>query len=267
LAHPFVLKNPGEISSCRTGTFLARISRHPESFKDMKTSNQAFTRIELLFCALGVGLLLIPAISLLASNKSESERVVCFNNLRQIGRAFNVWANDHDESYPWKVDQTEGGLLHSPLAKLLWFQFDVVSNQLGSPNILVCPSDLQTPAIADNWGNGPGGLARTGNQNNALSYFLALHASPYAGTSLLSGDRNLIPSANNVSCSFLPVSVCSQLAPYDPGVRWTNSVHGTIGHLLFTDGAVQFSTTPELQALLIRNRVSDNNSGVHYLGK
>src|SRR5437764_646909 len=97
----------------------------------MKNRDQAFARIELLFCVLGVGLLLIPAISLLASNKPESERIVCFNNLRQIGRAFNIWANDHGERYPWRVDWSEeGGTFHHPLGANVWFQFDAISNQL-----------------------------------------------------------------------------------------------------------------------------------------
>jgi len=69
----------------------------------MKKTDLAFTRIELLFCLLGAALLVLPAISLLASNKSESQRVICFNNLRQIGRAFQQWANDHNEKFPWQV--------------------------------------------------------------------------------------------------------------------------------------------------------------------
>src|ERR1700704_3507328 len=109
----------------------------------MKKTDLAFTRIELLFCLLGAALLVLPAISLLASNKSESQRVICFNNLRQIGRAFQQWANDHNEKFPWQVPPppTDGGTMQHPLAQNTWWQFAAISNQLGSPEVLACPSD------------------------------------------------------------------------------------------------------------------------------
>src|SRR4051794_31545831 len=101
----------------------------------MKINNHAFTRIELFFCAAAITLILIPALSVLASNKSDSQRIVCLNNLRQIGRAFQVWASDNGNANPWRVPPPDGTKGH-PLLGNLWYQFAVISNQLGSPKLL-----------------------------------------------------------------------------------------------------------------------------------
>src|ERR1043165_8711614 len=92
----------------------------------MKRTNHAFTRLELLFAIIAFGLVLLPAISLLASSASGSQRVVCFNNLRQIGRAFQTWAGDHNDSFHWQLPIREGGTYPNstfPVQNLLWHQF------------------------------------------------------------------------------------------------------------------------------------------------
>src|SRR5258706_4086701 len=139
----------------------------------MKKTDLAFTRIELLFCLLGAALLIVPAISLLASNKSESQRIICFNNLRQVGHAFQVWASEHNEMLPWQVPPADGGTDGHPLGANLWFQFTTISNQLGTPRTLVCPANPLTTKAAKTWGNEPGGgFLSPVYRNNAVSYFI-----------------------------------------------------------------------------------------------
>src|SRR3954451_2531699 len=116
---------------------------------NMKRNNHAFTRVELVFCAAAVALLLIPALSVLASNKSDSQRMICFNNLRHIGRAFETWASDHGDANPWRVRPEDGGLYSHTLVGELWYEFGVMSNQLASPKVLVCPADAPTKKVAD----------------------------------------------------------------------------------------------------------------------
>jgi len=193
----------------------------------MKTRHQGFTRIELLFIAGGLGLLSVSAVSIFGHNQSDAQRVVCSNNLRQIGRAYQSWANDHGDLYPWRVSyQTDGGTGQHPLGVNTWFQFLALSNYLATPRFLVCPADALTLKSADNWSFGAGGLATTLYRDNAVSYIVALHARPYTAASLLSGDRNIRYTQNAVSCSFLPQSVCRTLGAFDSILAWTNSIHG-----------------------------------------
>jgi hypothetical protein len=232
----------------------------------MKARIQGFTRLELLFVALGVAIVALPAVSLLASNKSESQRVVCFNNLRQIGRGFLAWSSDHGERFPFPIDWQNGGTRGHPLAGNLWFQFAWVSNHIASPKVLACPADQSNSAIADTWDYKPGGLPYPGYQNGALSYFMGLHAQPYNGQLILSGDRNIRASAYNSGCGFLAAPLATVLFPDDTSIGWTNAIHGTAGHLLLSDGSVSFANSVELQRAC-RQGNNDNGETVHLLSR
>src|SRR5688572_9748527 len=106
---------------------------------------QAFTRIELLAICAALGLLALLVAPTVASNKTDSERLVCFNNLRLIGRAVQMWAGDHNQQPPWRTLVADGGLLPNPGDPIrpgnAWFDFAFLSNQLVTPRILACPSD------------------------------------------------------------------------------------------------------------------------------
>jgi len=56
----------------------------------MRNTTKAFTRIDLLALCLAVALLALIVAPALATNKSDSERLVCFNNLRLIGRGVQI---------------------------------------------------------------------------------------------------------------------------------------------------------------------------------
>jgi len=233
----------------------------------MKTYTKGFTRLELLFVLLAIAIVAFPAVSLLASNKPGSQRAVCFNNLRQIGRGFLMWASDHGDRFPFATEWQAGGALGHPLAGNTWFQFNLISAYLDSPRFLVCPADLETSKVADSWGAQPNGFLNAEYRNNALSYFIALHGQPYSGRSILSGDRNIQASGLS-SCSLLPGGeLCQQLTPGDSTVQWTNAIHGAVGHLLFADGSIHFVNSSNLQKAVRNDEDDDNGSGVHLLSK
>lgn len=61
--------------------------------------------------------------------KDRAERIRCVNNLKQIGLAMRVWSLDNQDAYPpnWQV----------------------MSNELSTPKILVCPSDTARTEARD----------------------------------------------------------------------------------------------------------------------
>ena len=66
-------------------------------------SEKAFTRLELVVVLAVLSLLAAVTWPALAVSAGRSERVTCINNLRQIGRAFQMWGNDHGGQRPWRV--------------------------------------------------------------------------------------------------------------------------------------------------------------------
>jgi serine/threonine protein kinase len=82
----------------------------------------------------------------------QIQHIICTNNLKQISFSFRTWAIDHDEAFPFNVPRARGGTLElssrgadgfeqNPAPHLL-----VVSNELGTTHILVCPADASKVA-------------------------------------------------------------------------------------------------------------------------
>jgi hypothetical protein len=71
----------------------------------------------------------------------------CFNNLQQIGLAFRTWAIDNNGQFPFNVSTNAGGTMEYCARGADGFDsnaalhFQVMSNELSTPRILVCPKD------------------------------------------------------------------------------------------------------------------------------
>ena len=93
--------------------------------------------------------LLLPAVS---RAKERAQRINCTNNMKQIGLSFRTWAIDHNDQYPFNVGSDAGGTLEliSPDAdgydRNSVSHFLVMSNELSTPKILVCPRDTAKQA-------------------------------------------------------------------------------------------------------------------------
>jgi hypothetical protein len=199
----------------------------------------AFTRLELFLAAGAMSLIALLALPTLAGNRTRSERLVCVNNLRQIGIALQVWGDSHDDEKPWRVTPLNGGTSGHALAANAWFHFVVASNELGSPKVLVCPSDAGTrTAIA--WTSQQGGFLNPQYRANALSYFVAGHADFAHPSTWVSGDGNLSGFTYGQGCGLLGVSTAAAaITPrVSPTTQWTSTIHNAEGNLLLNSGQV-----------------------------
>jgi len=114
--------------------------------------------IALLICFLLVfpvailAAMLLPA---LAAAKHKAQMISSVNNLKEIGLAFRIWEGDHNNQSPFNVSQPQGGVKEScatdgngieenPVAV-----FMVMSNELATTKILVCPNDPAKQAATD----------------------------------------------------------------------------------------------------------------------
>jgi len=185
--------------------------------------------IELFVILTVLALIAVALLPIIAKHKARTPRNTCVANLGQIAVAFRIWANDHQERFPWHVSTNEGGTLEWATSTDIYRHFLAVSNQLKSPRILSCPADNHRWRAIE-W-------ASLSNEN--ISYFVALDANETKPSGLLAGDRFV--STNNQVLSGIVVVTNSQM------LQWLTEGHVRMGNAVMADGSVVALTTDSLR--------------------
>ena len=182
----------------------------------------AFTLIEFLVtiaCVLMVVALILPRST---RSKAWAAQMNCTMNLKQIDLGFRTWAFDNYGRFPMQVSITNGGTMELVSSGFVFPHFLVMSNELSTPNILLCPNDKKRTYTT----------SFTGNLADAnLSYFINVDSAPGDGSSLLCGDRNL---TNKAPAGSRFVSLFGT-----PVIGWTKDLHNEKGNLCYADGSVR----------------------------
>ena len=194
------------------------------NFTFQRFSKNGFTLVALLVIIAVIAVLAAMLLPALASAKKKAQRINCVNNLKQLALAYRIWEGDNGDKYPMAVFT-----INSAADTFRYFQ--VMSNELSTPRILVCPADTRTAAP---------NFVRLKNQN--VSYFVGLDASDAYPQRFLSGDRNITGPA-------APENGILKLVP-GGSVSWTAEIHVNQGNLGLTDGSVwQYSNSQLREAL------------------
>ena len=151
---------------------------------------QGLTWIEVLVVVAVMATLTSILLPRLARSKFRSSRLNCTSNLKQIGIAFRLYANDNEAEYP----QSSTNLTQA------WQYFQALGNELSSPKVLICPLDTDRPAnsprISTDFTSMENGELATNNfshsthRDGSLSYFVGLDAKETRPQLILIGDRN-----------------------------------------------------------------------------
>jgi hypothetical protein len=188
-----------------------------------------------------LAVLIAPAFS---RAKARSPQIECVNNLKQIGAAYRIWANDHGDQFPSDASETNGGwsdlLSRGNAGPDCWRNYAVMSNELGqSTHVLICPSDERKQA-AD---------FTAFTNNMGLSYFVGAHASDAYPQGILAGDRNLAPGiVPQKDYGFSPKSGQGNDVIIKGAVCWSFKMHshgkgGGTGNILLGDGSASQDTS------------------------
>ena len=195
-------------------------------------SHRAFTLIELLVVIAIIAILAALLLPALAKAKARAQRIACVNDQKQIGLSFTMWGHDHEDKYPSVVDPTEGG---AKGLTTVWEHFITMSNELVTPKILHCPSDVGKQTASD-FTTGTTGLRTL--KNSAVSYAIGTSAAQDKPGMHLAGDRNLL-GLDGQNCGPAALTgVITQLGVSN-NPRWDNTIHVNAGNMIMADGSVQ----------------------------
>jgi competence protein ComGC len=207
----------------------------------------AFTLIELLLVLLGVLILIGLLLPAIMQPEKKFSRINCVNNMKQIGLAFRIWSGDNGDRYPMAVSITNGGTMEAIPQGLAFPHFQVMSNELNTPKIVVCPNDTERTS-ATNF---------TADFNDQrVSYFVGVDANETNAASILAGDRNLL--INGVAGRRGLVNVWSNMP-----VAWVSTnLHRSFGNLAMADGSVQQDNSAKLREALASTGLATNRLAI-----
>jgi competence protein ComGC len=204
--------------------------------------NCALTLVEVLVVIAILIFLFMMLIPVSTGDKARAQRIQCVINLKQIGMATYIWKGNHGDKFPQNVSATNGGTMEFTNGLNAWRYFQVISNELVTPKVLICADERRRERVwATNF--------LTLNNSN-LSYFIGLDASEVNPQGLLSGDRNITngtPIKNGIM----------ELTANKPA-GWTEKIHKHVGNLLLSDGSVQQLSGNGLRTAIGNTEVATN---------
>lgn len=183
----------------------------------------ALTLIEVLIVLAALMVLAVLVLTALNKSLERARRITCINHLMQIGLACRIWEGDRTNLYPMQVSSTNGGTKEFITGPNAFRHFQVMSNELSTPYILICPAESDRMRF------------RATNfdfiSNSNVSYFVGVDANETNPQLILSGDRNI---TNN-----LPVRNGLLALTTNNPAGWTSELHNGVGNLSMADGSVQ----------------------------
>jgi prepilin-type processing-associated H-X9-DG protein len=215
----------------------------------------ALTLIEVLMVIVAVMIItavVLPSLSLAPRGHGNSLRIRCVNNQKQIGLAYRVWEGDNGDKFPMAISETNGGTMEFITGTNAWRHFQVMSNELSTPKVLVCPTEShQERLFATNF---------TFFNNSNLSFFVGVDATndETNPAMILSGDHN-ITNGMSVKNGLLELTT-NQLA------GWTAEMHNKVGNILLADGSVQQVSISGLREAVANTGIFTNRLQMPILG-
>jgi prepilin-type processing-associated H-X9-DG protein len=184
-------------------------------------------------------IVLIPAIS---RARGRPPRIQCANNLKEIGLSFQIWESDNGDYYPMFISQTNGGTMEFTSGPNAWRHFQVMSDQLIEPKLLMCPADAaRKRAVATDFNL---------LSNSNLSYFVGMASNELSARMILSGDHN-IDNGAAIRNGVLELTKAQH-------ANWTKKMHGNVGNILLADGSVDLEDNVGLRGTIACTGAAEN---------
>jgi len=222
--------------------------------------NQALTITEVLVVIVLLIVLASFVLPWIAASKRPYQPINCVNNLKQIGLAFRIWEVDNGDKSPIEVSAANGGAKELALTGDVAGIFRVMSNEVDTPKILICPADT-SKIVAANF--------TTDFNNSKISYFVGLDATNKDSSQVfLSGDDNFAIGGITVKSGVLALATNTSIAwasgrhiSYNSHF-WTSAQYKYVGNIGLDDGSVESLTVQGLQQAFQNTGVATNRLAI-----
>lgn len=263
-----------------------------------RQTNRGFSLTELTLVIACLAIVALIVGKRLEKAKSRAARIKCVSNLRHCSLGMKIFACDNGDRYPYQVVPSLTAMsrftsisltnttTNSILNQAAWAHFGIVSNELGSPKVMLCPGNqTKKNSLASDWSDTPyrGFHAQEGfdqmhrvhhGQNRinydrqvgydmSISYFVSLNADETIPCGILTGDFNLSWAAPGISGDLHrrnPVNAGLQVISGSNAFNNLSFVtgqernhyshHGLAGNIALTDGSVQQVNSEQLRKRL-----------------
>ena len=176
-----------------------------------------------------------------------SGQVYCIRNLKELTLAAITWVNDNNaENLPTSYSTNQGGVREYLAQGKLPLFFQMISNELKTPEILACLTDKRKPASD---------FRSLSNRN--ISYFINMDASVSNSYNIFAGDRN-ITNSRPVRSGMLEIRG-TDLPGWGMGLHCTRSSAVRYGNIALVDGSVHQSSEGDLQQAFARSAIETNH--------
>ena len=220
----------------------------------------AMTLFEVLLVIVILAVLFAILLPAIIPASGDRQIISCVNNLKETSLAYRIWEGDNGDLYPTGVSVTNGGAIESAANGDVAAVFQVMSNELSTPKILVCPEDT-THTPATNFA--------TGFSAKNISYFAGLDSTNDSNPQmLLVGDNNFSVDGVPAKSGLLKISTNSIVAwlpgrhPFYQPHFWEFAPKHFSGNVAMNDGSVQQSSSDDFQNALAHTGFATNRFAI-----